>query len=76
MEVLDVKLVGAFTVLHALLVAGSMFVVAIVWAVLGGPRTPPLAEHRTDRYCPSCSWSGTVSRHAPRCPKCGAKLPA
>jgi Zn finger protein HypA/HybF involved in hydrogenase expression len=75
MEFLDVKLVGGFTVVHALVLAGSMFVVAIVAALIGAPSKPPLADHRTDRYCPSCSWSGNVSKHVPRCPKCGAKLP-
>lgn len=75
MELLDHALIGGFTVLHALVVAGAMFVAAFVLALSSGPRQAPLAEHRADRLCPACGWLGSVSKRVPRCPKCGATLP-
>jgi hypothetical protein len=76
MEILERPLVGGFTVMHALIAFAALLVVSTIWSKFGGSGEPPMAEHKITKTCPACHWTGTVSKHVPRCPKCGEKLTA
>jgi len=55
------------------LIAAGVVVVVLVALVRLFKRKPPSA-HTEMRKCPSCGWTGEVSRYRPVCPKCAARL--
>ena len=54
---------------------GIALAIVIVFSVLGKlfkqKETPSYIEKRT---CPSCGFTGSVSKHKPKCNKCGTPL--
>ncbi len=61
---------------QALPYIASAAVLWIAWRLLRRLLRPKGApEHMETRACPACGFSGAVSRHAPKCRKCGAHIP-
>ena len=52
--------------------AGVLFALVMLWK-FAFPKRPNTA-HTTASTCPSCRWTGTVSRYKAVCPRCAAKL--
>ena len=77
MNTLNKELFAGVTILHALVAAVVLLAIApMVSKFLQSKSEPPLSKHRAMSSCPSCGWSGSVSRHSPKCPKCSAPLVA
>lgn len=56
----------------------ALLLIAIVAAILILRRLlarPASSPHLTAARCPSCGWTGSVSRYKPTCPKCGKAIP-
>lgn len=72
MDVLQTR-IGSFTLLQILLLAGGALVLlAIVRSVASSLRGTAPGPHQARRRCASCGWTGTVSKHKPRCGTCGS----
>jgi uncharacterized paraquat-inducible protein A len=75
MDTLNKPLFAGFTLLHALLAVFLVLVLApLVSKFMQSRSDPPMAKHRAMTSCPACGWTGNVSKHVPRCPKCSAPL--
>jgi predicted Zn-ribbon and HTH transcriptional regulator len=49
----------------------GLVVIVVLWRLLHRKSKKPWIQTAT---CPSCGWSGQVSRYAGRCPSCGGAL--
>ena len=53
----------------------AVVVVLFAIALLRKLFTPPQqVKYSAPGRCLACDWVGTVSKHAPKCPKCGARI--
>ena len=53
------------------IIAVVLFLVVVLRKLFAAPAN---VKHTAPARCASCGWVGTVSRHAPRCPKCAARI--
>ena len=71
MEILQTK-IGSFTLLQLILGAvAALVLLAVVRAILASMKGGQPDAHHARRRCLNCGWTGTVSKHKPRCGKCG-----
>jgi predicted Zn-ribbon and HTH transcriptional regulator len=54
-----------------IIVAAVLFLAVVLRKLFARPTN---VAHTAPARCTSCGWVGTVSRHAPRCPKCAARI--
>jgi predicted Zn-ribbon and HTH transcriptional regulator len=59
---------GVRTVVIAVVV---LFLIAVLRKLFAAPAN---LKHTSPGRCTSCGWVGTVSRHAPKCPKCASRI--
>ena len=78
METLNKQLFAGFTVLQAIIAAVVVLIAApMVSRFLQKKKDEgPMSKHRSMSSCGACGWTGSVSKHVPRCPKCSAPLVA
>ncbi|MFI5298463.1 MAG: hypothetical protein ACHREM_10215 [Polyangiales bacterium] len=73
MELLERSVYGGLTVWQALVAVVVLVGLSFAWSKLE-PKNDRPSLHHVERSCPACGWLGSVSKHVPRCPKCGGKI--
>ena len=75
MEFLYIDLAAGYKVIHALYAVAGITAVLVVWNFFSRRATlNNTKSHLGQKQCNSCGWSGRVSAHQKRCPKCNAAL--
>lgn len=74
MDLLHTVLYDPFTVLHVLLLIGGLLIAGAIWKKLAGNKTGA-EQHLRQGECGACGWTGRVSTHNRKCPKCNAQIP-
>ena len=74
-KILEAVILGKYSVKDLLIAAGiAVILFAFIRILVRVFRKKDIGKHFQIVDCSNCGWSGKVSRHAGRCPKCNQPL--